>query len=411
MLKPKGSRQQTIKEKNRALVLQAVLNRNIVSRAEIARNLGLTKTTLTNLVSELIKEGILTESETFSPEGSGMGRKSIGLDLGKNAPVICGVLIQRGNLHIILSDLKGKILADSSFRYSGLIEPEMFRNKLAELYRQTSNQTQQSILAVGVSCVGPLNIVDGTLLNPHNFFTEPFEFPIVKYLESISGVPVWLCNDATAGAIAEKLFGKGREEANFIYISTFNGIGAGFYLDNQLYNGEFGQNGELGHMSINFMGPKCACGNNGCLELYANIPELVRKYSHFREYLPEHPLFQLESPTILDILTLIDTGDVLAMSILSDYCRYLAAAVANLITQLNVKLVILAGSPQTTNHFFEHTLAHMINEKSLMGKYQQNLVVKSDFGLDSPLYGSIGIILDKIFHGEIAPFPLSDFSE
>lgn len=409
MLKQAGSRQQTIKEKNRALVLQAVLNRHIVSRAEIARNLGLTKTTLTNLVSELIEQGILTESETL--EGGGMGRKSIGLDLGENAPLLCGVLIQRGNLHVVLANLKGEILTDSSYRYRGLIEPEQFQNKLAELYRQTLSQAKQPILGVGISCVGPLNIVDGMLLNPHNFFTEPFEFPITSYLEALSGVPVWLCNDATAGAIAEKLFGKGREEANFIYISTFNGIGAGFYLDNKLYNGEFGQNGELGHMSINFMGPKCPCGNNGCLELYANIPEIVCRYAHFREYLPDHPLFQIEPPTILDVLMLIDSGDVLAMSILTDYCRYLAAAVANLITQLNVKLVILAGSPHTANNFFEHTLTHMINEKSLMGKYQQNLVVKSDFGLDSPLYGSIGMILDKIFNAEIAPFPFSDFSE
>lgn len=404
MIRQAGSRQQTIKEKNRALVLQAVLNQNIVSRAEIARSLGLTKTTLTNLVSELIEEGILTESEAISPE-SGMGRKSIGLDLAENAPLICGVLIQRGNLHVILSNLKGEILADSRCRYTGLISPATFREKLAELYRQTRSQSRQQILAVGVSCVGPLNIVDGTLLNPHNFFTEPFEFPIVSFLEELSGVPVWLCNDATAGAIAEKLWGKGRSQDNFLYISTFNGIGAGFYLENKLYNGEYGQNGELGHMSINFLGPKCACGNNGCLELYADIPTIVNGYRHFREYLPNHPLLRMESPTILDVLTFIDAGDVLAMSILTEYCRYLAAAVSNLISQLNVNLVILAGSPRTTSSFFEHTLTYMMNQNSPIGKYRQNLVVKSDFGLDSPLYGSAGIILDKIFSAEIPPSP------
>ena len=83
--------------------------------------------------------------------------------------------------------------------------------------------------------------------------------------------------------------------------------------------------------------------------------------------------------------------------------RYLAAAVSNLIAQLNVSLVILAGSPRTTSSFFEHTLAHMMNQNSLIGKYRQNLVVKSDFGLDSPLYGSAGIVIDKIFSGEFSP--------
>lgn len=113
----------------------------------------------------------------------------------------------------------------------------------------------------------------------------------------------------------------------------------------------------------------------------------------------------MESPTILDVLTFIDAGDVLAMSILTEYCRYLAAAVSNLISQLNVNLVILAGSPRTTSSFFEHTLTYMMNQNSPIGKYRQNLVVKSDFGLDSPLYGSAGIVLDKIFSAEIPPSP------
>lgn len=407
MLSENGSKQQTIKEKNRALVLKCVLNQDVISRAEIARQLGLTKTTLTNIVNELIADDILVESSTIPPAGSEngcvMGRKSIGLALSPQAPLICGVLIQRGNFHVVLSDLQGKLLTDQKYSYDGLIDPKVFQDKLQELYFNARSQINKPILAVGISCIGPLNTVEGKLLNPHHFFSAPFEFDIVSFFSRITGLPVYLCNDATAGAVAEKLFGLGRSEDNFVYISTFNGIGAGFYLDNKLYNGEIGQNGELGHMSINFMGPKCVCGNNGCLELYTDVQKIIDEYAHFKEFFPNHPLFRKSGNTILDVLTMIDDNDVLAMAIMTEYCKYLACAVSNLITQLNINLVILAGSLKTANHFFEHTLMHMINRKSLLAPYRENLVVKSPFGLDSPLYGSAGIVIDKIFSGEIYP--------
>lgn len=407
MFHENGSKQQTIKEKNRALVLKCVLNQNIISRAEIARQLGLTKTTLTNIVNELIADHILVESDTVaaasSDNSSAIGRKSIGLALSPQAPLICGVLIQRGNLHVVLSDLQGTLLTDQKYSYDGFIDPEFFQNKLKELYFCARSQIDQPVLAIGISCAGPLNTVEGKLLNPHHFFSVPFEFDLVSFFSDFTALPTYLCNDATAGAIAEKLFGLGRNEGNFVYISTFNGIGAGFYLDNKLYNGEIGQNGELGHMSINFMGPKCVCGNNGCLELYTDVQKIIDEYGHFKEIFPSHPFFSKRGNTILDVLTLIDDNDVLAMCVMTEYCKYLACAVSNLISQLNINLVILAGSLKTTNHFFEHTLMHMINRKNIIAAYKENLVVKSLFGLDSPLYGSVGIVLDKIFSGEIYP--------
>ena len=398
-----GSRQQTIKEKNRALVLRAVLNGGLRSRAEIARSLGLTKTTLTNIVSELIEAEILTESEPIPAETG--GRKSIGLSLSPKAPLLCGVLIQRGCLRVILSDLCGKIQTDCAYRFHGLISPGLFREKLSALCRECLSQAKKPVLAAGISCVGPVNTTEGSLLNPHHFFTEPFCFPICRFVEEQTGLRCFLCNDATAGAIAEKLFGKGREEENFVYISAYNGIGAGFYLENRLYNGETGQSGELGHMSINFTGPKCACGNNGCLELYASIPAILEQFSYLRQSLPEHPLFRGEPPSLPETAVLADEGDVLAMAVVTEYCRYLAAACTNLITQLDVRLLILSGSSRPEGRFLPNTLARLVNEKTPLASSQPCRAVQSDFGADSPLYGSVGMLLDRIFRGALSPLP------
>ena len=398
-----GSRQQTIKEKNRALVLRAVLNGGLRSRAEIARSLGLTKTTLTNIVSGLIEAKILTESEPLPTETG--GRKSIGLSLSPEAPLLCGVLVQRGCLRVILSNLCGEIQTDCAYRFHGLIAPDFFQKKLAALCRECLAKAEKPVLAGGISCAGPVNTTEGTLVNPHNFFTEPFSFPICRFVEEQTGLRCFLSNDATAGAIAEKLFGKGREEENFVYISTYNGIGAGFYLENRIYNGETGQSGELGHMSINFDGAKCACGNNGCLELYASIPAILEKFSNLRQRLPEHPLFRNEPLSLPETVALADEGDVLAMTVVTEYCRYLAVACTNLITQLDIRMLILSGSSRPEGHFFPETLARLVNEKVLIFSSQPCRAVQSGFGADSPLYGSVGMLLDRIFRGELSPLP------
>lgn len=388
-----GANQQTVKAANRGLVLEQVLCQDVTSRAEIARTLGLTKTTLTNITNELIAEEILTESELVE-DAAGRGRRAIRLKLSPQAPKICGVLIQRGNWQVIIADLKGHIIKNISYKYSGLVTVEFFKGKLQEMLKELLQGQLERILAVGVSCLGPLNIKSGKLLSPTNFFTCTQEFGLVEFIEEVTDLPVHLCNDATAGALAEKLFGQGKNEENFMYISTLNGIGAGFYLDNKLYNGECGQNGELGHMSINFMGPQCECGNRGCLELYADVQRICAEQ---RVNYPEHKLWVKESVTILDMMELLEEDDPMAKDVMTRYCEYLSCAVSNLITQLNINRVILTGR---AGHFMVSTLESMINQRSLMARYQPIKVSPSELDWDAPLYGSVGIVLEKIFKGE-----------
>ncbi|MBQ7915301.1 MAG: ROK family protein [Firmicutes bacterium] len=393
-----GANQQTVKAANRGLVLEQVLNKHVVSRAEIARTLGLTKTTLTNITNELIAEGILTEVNPVE-NVPGRGRRAIELGLSENAPKICGVMIRRGSWRVILADLTGQIIKSVDYFYEGLVTPAFLEIKLKEMLAEIMADHHQRILAAGIACLGPLNIKLGRLLSPQQFFTEPEDFDIVSLVESATGLKAYLCNDATAGALAEKLFGQGKNEENFMYISTLNGIGAGFYLENKLYNGETGQNGELGHMSINFMGPQCSCGNRGCLELYADVQRILNSNPQYHQLFPGHTLLEKKHVTILDVMDFLENEDPLAMDVMSRYCQYLACAVSNLITQLNINRVILAGAPGMHSHFMEEMLAYMINQKTFVTKYCPITVVRSDFGCDSPLYGSVGVVLEKIFRG------------
>lgn len=401
-MKHKGSKQQNIKKRNRALVLRSILNGGACTRVDIARDLGLTKTTLTNIVGELMRDGIVAESApTVSDGPEKAGRKSIGLRLAPEAPAVFGVLIQRGSLHAVVSDLSGKLLLDESASYTGLLSPEVFREKLRRLCERALRKNTRSLLACGAACIGPVNGPEGLMLSPYGFFTAPCDFALVDFLRGLTGLPTYLCSDATAGAVAEKLFGNGREEENFIYISAYGGIGAGFFLSNRIYSGAFGQDGELGHMSIDYDGPKCVCGNRGCLEVYANPDAILRRLAAERLDGARNPLCALPAVNLTDLIAPAERGDSLARDAVREYCGYLACAVSNLITQLNVNLVIVSSSGRTERGLFEDTLEQAVNERSFLARYQTVRVLPSAFGLKAPLYGSAGSVIWKLFSGDL----------
>ena len=406
MTRDRGSRQQSVKRHNRGLVLRAILNEGVCTRTGLARRLHLTKMALSNIVGELIGEGILSETGNTAPQ-AGAGRRPGRLCLSPAAPAVCGILIRRGELRAVTFDLCGRPLSGGVRTFSGRITPEDFCETLARLYREAAEGCGKPVLAVGVASAGPLNVPEGTL-SPDGLFTRQHVFPAAEFFGELSGRPVFLCNDATAGALAERLFGMGRSEDSFTYISTLNGIGAGLFLDGRLYNAGIGQNGELGHMSINFDGPKCACGGRGCLELYADPDRILRQRPDSRERYPEHPFFaegfRLTFPALHGAA---DGGDPLALEILDEYCRYLGFAVRNLGAQLSVGLVILAGAPGTRNRVFERILREKI-ERDASAICPPCRVVESGFGMDAPVYGSAGIVLEKIYGGELEPSVTSD---
>ena len=399
MIKENGKRPQHLKQENRALVLRAILHDGIRSRTSIAQNLSLTKTALSHLVGELIEDGLLTQ-ETETQTGN-VGRRTIRLSLAETAPVICGILIRRGELRVLLADLSGKPLFEKSHHFSGLIKPQVLQDTLITLYREAILCCHSSILAIGIACAGPLNISEGTV-SPHGLFTYPYTFRVVSFFQELSGRPAFLCNDATAGALAEKLFGCVREEDSFVYISTHKGIGAGLFLNGKLYNADIGQNGELGHMSIRFDGKRCICGGRGCLRLYANADSILHADPSFRTDYPNHPFFSFDTLDFLTLLQYAAQDDPLACIILDRDCRYLAVAVRNLCTQLSLHTVVLAGLGPGKKPVFSQALLKALNGIPTP-VCPTSTIVESLFGMDAPLYGSIGIIVEKIFSGELSP--------
>jgi len=221
--------------------------------------------------------------------------------------------------------------------------------------------------------------------------------PIASIIAQISGLPAILVNDANAGALAEKLFGLGRKLSNFVYLHIMNGIGAGLVLGDKLYNGNVGQSGEIGHTSINFSGPKCVCGNKGCLDLYANVEGLRARISEHSVLYPQSPLAGLAVPKWRDIVDAANRRDPLAMLALDEFCSYITFSLVNAINLLDLSNIIVGYDSESPGTIIESILQQKISKAILSSNYRKITVSHSAFGGDAPLIGAIAEIVDRIF--------------
>lgn len=400
-----GSNAQDLKMKNRLLILKMIATHKCLSRTQLAEITGLTKMTIGNIVSEMLTSQYITEFENENSPGA-YGRKPISLKISDKSPCICGMVIKRDSLQVILGDLSGSpILSPINIALTQQhYDKEFFIDTLYKAFLTLKERTPRPVIAIGVSSIGPLNSVRGILLRPP-FFHNIQSLPIVEPLEKLSKTPVFLMNDANAGALAEQLYGTLSNLTDFIYIPITDEvrIGAGVVLGGKLYDGNFGQNGGLGHTSINFAGPKCDCGNYGCLELYANTAQMQQKINSLQFIYPRSIIPSCTVPNFSAILDAANTNDELCILALDEFCSYLAKALTNILNILDVSLVVLDYSRSAPGNAFEYLLSKNLAALRPNPYYHEVAIKSSSFNGNAALIGSISIVANKIFNCEL-PF-------
>lgn len=403
-----GSNILDVKSGNRMLVLKHIATNSGISRVDIARLTGLSKMTVGNIAAELVSANLIKEIATTQSTAN-YGRKPIMLALSDDSPCICGMLIKRGLCQIILADLGGSVFYRLEHPYKTLESSEALIEILCNLFEQCTRQTRRRLIAIGIASLGPLDSSQGNLLKPPYFYHIE-NLPIVSIIEERTNLPVFLVNDATAGAFSEKLFGLGNSISNFAYLHIMNGIGAGLILNHALYDGDTGQSGEIGHTTINFNGPQCACGNKGCLDLYANLENMQARIQELAPFYPESPLAHKTSPSWDDIITSGNQRDALAISVLEQFCSYIAYSLTNIVNLLNLSTIIVGYDCNSKGTLIEELLQHKLSSLAMSAKEHPLSIVHSTFHGDAPLIGSAALIADKIFSGQLDLEELDAFS-
>lgn len=376
-----GTNQQHAKTHNRGLVLSLICTNTGITRQQITKKTRLTKMTTTNIVSELIQSGIVTETEAKNDH---VGRNPTILAVSPSARKVIGVTVSRDRVDVVLSDLALSIMEQRT-QFLETESNESLLEKIKQLI-VSLGCSMDEVIGIGVASIGQWDIRKRQLISIVNF-GRVRELNIGEELEKTFHCPVFVNNDMNAATMAERMFGNGKDLTDFVYLGITNGIGAGIVTDGRMYQQSSGLAGEIGHMGIDPNGKKCQCGNRGCLELYASVPVMEKK-------LRETTGLDLSFERFCNLPLTPAVNEVF-----SDICEKIAYAMVSVVNLLNSQAVIIGGEGYYLPEAYVRYTEKLINEM----KYSpmEIRVLKTAFGLNTSLYGSVCCVLNQIFAGNL----------
>jgi glucokinase-like ROK family protein len=376
-------------------VLQLAWQERRISRAEIAHRTGLSRSTVSEIVDDLLKTGLVAEVGTGRSRG---GRRPIVLGFQDEARGILGVDIGATHVAVALTDLRGRVLMWKEKAHPVRSDPEGTRalvTDLCDACLATWSRKSRQLLSVGVAVPSPVDPL-------HPEWLSEAAIPAwhgrneLERLHNRYGVPVYVDNDANVGALAEHWWGAGRGIDDLIYMKLAYGIGAGYILGGELYRGAGGVAGEMGHMPIDRHGPPCVCGLNGCLATYVGAEALSARAAAL---LAEHPDSQLahREPTVSAIEDAALAGDVLALQVVKEAAENLSIAVAGWLNLMKPTLVVLGGGLARLGDLLLEPIREKVRRYLLAGAAASARIRTSELGPKAVAIGAATLALDAAF--------------
>ena len=381
------ARPNTIRDINKQIVLNYVRERSPISRAEIARETELQRSTVSAIVDELQSVGLIEEIGIGNSTG---GRKPTLLKLKVGNPVAIGVDLDPRQTTIALADLAGKVLEKEIFPTSP--DAEFMTNQIVERVGKLTNRYKN--LEVGISVPGSVDQVTGkTLYIPYFHWHD--EWDICRQINKKLGIYATIDNDANAIALAELWFGreKMRRITNFITVLVSQGIGTGIVFEGQVYRGEKGAAGEFGHMLLGIDSPiQCSCGGYSCWESHASESATIARYQKsFGNNQSNASLVTLPM-----IISLAEQGEKQAIESLRESAKFLGIGIANLIVGLSPQAVIISGEIiKAWDIIKDEILA--VAERGIIRDLPHPAIMASTLGDNPTLIGALSLVLARKF--------------
>ncbi len=361
-----------------------------ISRTDLADQMGLTRAAVTIIINDLISNGIILNTESRS---TASGRPPVALEINPNQGMVAAIDMGAMHLSAALGDFSARILEEIEVPFHVDMGPEEglqeADNILKELLQKRGLSTAD-LSAIGVGVPGPVIADKGMVMAPP-IMPGWDRFPIRATLEQKWGTAVTLNNDAELGALGEWAYGAGRGEKNLAFIKVGSGIGAGLIINQQLYGGNTGSAGEIGHLTVDENGPLCACGNHGCLEAFAGghaIASQARKLvtSGKRTLLSEK---SLDAITARDVAEAARRGDLAAQEIIKRSGTFIGIAIAGLINLINPSAVIIGGGVAQVGDLLTAPIRQAVRERSLRASEHSVRITTAMLGRRSSLMGAL----------------------
>lgn len=256
---------------NRSIVASLLFHDGPMSRADLARETGLTRVTVSELITDLITDGFVEELGQRDEARVGKPATLVGFRATSFAVVVADLRDRDRALGAVV-DLSGHIILTDQEPTSGLTG-EALTDAVTALLQRLLDAADRDVIGVGVATPGIVS-EDGVVLSSAHLGWN--RYPLATILGERLGVPVHVENDANAAALAEFTYA-GAPEGGFMLITVNHGVGAGIVLDGHLLRGRGFAAGEIGHLTVDPGGDRCSCGRAGCLELELSAPRLTAR--------------------------------------------------------------------------------------------------------------------------------------
>lgn len=374
-----------IRDINKQIVLNYIRARSPISRAEIARESELQRSTVSSIVESLKKSKLIEEIGEGNSTG---GRKPTMLKIRTGTPVAIGVDVMPSETTVAVADLLGNILEKEKF--PTLTSVEKMSEQIIKSVSKFAAKYEDDDLGVGISLPGITDHKEGKALYIPYFKWKNWN--IGEQITEATGLPVTIDNDANAIALAELWFGRERirKFRNFVTVLVGEGIGTGMIFEGGVYRGEIGSAGEFGHMIFAPNAPvQCSCGSYDCWEAHASEKSMIARYQNL---VGQENGNSPENLSIDDLIELANEGDQNAIEAFEKTAEVLGVGIANLIVGLNPQTVIVCGKITKVWNFISEEL-HDSVKRSIRQKLPKTEITASSLGVYPTLIGAISLVL------------------
>ncbi|MBL7170797.1 MAG: ROK family protein [Candidatus Omnitrophica bacterium] len=303
----------------------------------------------------------------------------------KNNPLAIGIDVGGTNLKFGLVNKNGKILKEIILPTLGHLGKGMVLKRVIEGIREISCGVKKNkILGLGLGTPGLVNI-EG-VVRGHTNISGWTNIPLKKILEKEFGLPAFIDNDVNVMTLAEWACGSAKGSQNVVCLTLGTGVGGGIIIEGKLYHGTGLSAGEIGHIPINFRGPKCMCGNIGCLERYIGnryIVDMAKKY------------FKKEKRSILTPELLAKRakhGDRLALKVWDEVAECLAAALSGVVNFVNPEKIIIGGGVSNAGNVLFTPLRKKLRQKAMPIPVKNVKIIKAALGERAGIIGAAMLV-------------------
>lgn len=315
-------------------------------------------------------------------------RYVVGIDVG-GTNIVVGTVAEDG------SDVLG-IVSEPTLSEHGA---DAVVDRIVRLARASMAEAgPRDIVGVGIGSPGPLDTKSGiVLITPNLGWTN---FPLRDRLSTALGLPATLDNDANCAVFGEWWRGAAQGARHVVGLTIGTGIGGGIVLDGQIYHGASDVAGEFGHMTIDFSGRRCKCGNYGCLEAYASGPAIAARAVEDIETGAETSLAQyvdgdLSRITAQIVYEAANDGDSYALEMVRETAKLLGTGVANILNIFNPEVVVICGGVTLAGPRLFEPLGHEVKRRAFKAAWEVCRIVPGALPGTAGVLGAAAVFMQR----------------